>query len=251
MSAHPEPRFARIATTIGDPTRARMLAALMGGEFLAAGELARAAGVTPQTATAHLAQLVDAGLVVERRQGRHRYLRIADADVARVLESLSLVAERCADRAKWEQGPYKPLKAARTCYDHLAGELGVALFDGLLARGTIEPSVEGYALSSAGREHWRALGLEPDPAGPRGRVAYACLDWSERRDHLGGRLAAQLLAHGLARRWLRRVPGSRALVLLPAGRAALGPWLATHADAQASRPEAGAPSGAQLASQAS
>jgi DNA-binding transcriptional ArsR family regulator len=251
MNAHPEPRFARIATTIGDPTRARMLAALMGGEFLAAGELARAAGVTPQTATAHLAQLVDAGLVVERRQGRHRYLRIADAEVARVLESLSLVAERRADGAKWEQGAYKPLKAARTCYDHLAGELGVALFAGLLARGTIEPAAEGFALSTAGREHWRALGLDPEPAGPRARVAYACLDWSERRDHLGGRLAAQLLVHGLARRWLRRVPGSRALVLLPAGRAALAPWLAAHGAADAVRLDGPAPRGAQVTSQAS
>jgi DNA-binding transcriptional ArsR family regulator len=223
---HPEPRFARIATTIGDPTRARMLAALMGGEFLAAGELARAAGVTPQTASAHIAQLVDAGLVVLRLQGRHRYLRIADAEVARILESLSLVAERRADLDKWEHGAYKPLKAARTCYDHIAGELGVALFDGLLARGTLVATASGYALSERGRDDWRALGLGDAPRSvAKSREAYACLDWSERRDHLGGRLAAQLLAHALERRWLRRVPGSRALVILPAGRTALAPWL--------------------------
>lgn len=226
MSARPEPRFARIATTIGDPTRARMLAALMGGEYLAAGELAQAAGVTPQTATAHIAQLVEAGLVELRRQGRHRYLRIADAEVARILESLSLVAERRADRTKWEHGAYKPLKAARTCYDHIAGELGVALFDGLLARGTLVASPSGYALSDEGRAQWRALGLEPDASvTTRAREAYACLDWSERRDHLGGRLAARLLAHGLEHCWLSRVHGTRALELLPAGRTALEPWL--------------------------
>jgi len=239
MSSRPEPRFARVATVIGDPTRARMLAALMGGEYLAAGELAHAAGVTPQTATAHIAQLVDAGLVELRRQGRHRYVRLADAEVARTLESLALVAERRADRTKWEHGAYKPLKAARTCYDHIAGELGVALFDGLLARGTLVAHASGYALSEEGRVQWRALGLEPDArASTRAREAYACLDWSERRDHLGGRLAAQLLAHGLERCWLRRVQGSRALELLPAGRDALAPWL--HAA-----------SAAQLASQSS
>ena len=233
MTSQPEPRFARVATVIGDPTRARMLAALMGGEYLAAGELAQAAGVTPQTATAHIAQLVDAGLVELRRQGRHRYVRLADAEVARILESLALVAERRADRAKWEQGAYKPLKAARTCYDHIAGELGVALFDGLLARGTLVAHESGYALSAEGRAHWRALGLEPDVrVSARAREGYACLDWSERRDHLGGRLAAQLLAHGLERRWLRRVPGSRALELLPAGRDALAPWLRAAPAAQ-------------------
>jgi len=244
-TAHPEPRFARIATTIGDPTRARMLSALMSGEYLAAGELAQAAGVTPQTATAHIAQLVDAGLVELRCQGRHRYVRIADAEVARILESLSLVAERRADRAKWEHGAYKPLKAARTCYDHIAGELGVALFDGLPARGTLLHDASGYALSDEGRAHWRALGLDPELRTPaRAREGYACLDWSERRDHLGGRLAAQLLAHGLEHRWLRRVAGSRALELLPAGRTALAPWLASAP----ARESAGA---AQLATQSS
>jgi DNA-binding transcriptional ArsR family regulator len=222
----PEPRFARIATTIGDPTRARMLAALMGGEYLSAGELATAAGITAQTASAHIAQLLDADLVVLRQQGRHRYFRLADADVARALEALALVAERSASFAKWEQGPYKPLKAARTCYNHLAGELGVALLDGLLKRGTLAPAAEGYALTAEGSAQLHEIGLDVAPATSlRHREAYACLDWSERRDHLGGRLAAELLGHCLERRWLRRTPGSRALVLTPAGRAGLEPWI--------------------------
>ena len=104
MTPSPEPRFARIATTIGDPTRARMLSALMGGEYLSAGELAAAAGVAPQTASTHIARLLESDLVVLRAQGRHRYFRIADGEVAQALETLSIVAERSAGFAKWEQG---------------------------------------------------------------------------------------------------------------------------------------------------
>jgi DNA-binding transcriptional ArsR family regulator len=228
----PEPRFARIAAMMGDPTRARMLAALMGGQFLAAGELAAAAGVTPQTASAHIARLLDAELVVARTQGRHRYVRLADADIAHALEALSLVAERSAQADKWSQGPYKPLKAARTCYSHLAGELGVALFEGLLARGTLVASDGHFMLSVAGREELAGLGIvlpaAPGPSAAR-RFAYACLDWSERRDHLAGALAVALLEHGLAHHWLHRIEGSRALRLTPKGAKALAPWLQTSA----------------------
>lgn len=230
----PEPRFARIAAMIGDPTRARMLSALMGGQYLAAGELAAAAGVSAQTASGHIGKLLANELVVLRTQGRHRYVRLADAEIAHALEALSLVAERGASAAKWEQGAYKPLKAARTCYSHLAGELGVALFDGLLARGTITPHDGHFVLSEPGREALRALGLDLPAAStaPR-RFAYPCLDWSERRDHLAGGLAVALLAHAVERGWLRRVPESRALTLTPPGRQALAPWLAaqelTHA----------------------
>lgn len=230
MSA-PEPRFAKVAAMIGDPTRARMLAALMGGQFIAAGELAAAAGVTPQTASGHIAKLVDAELVVARTQGRHRYYRLADAEIAHALEALSLVAERSAQADKWSQGAYKPLKAARTCYSHLAGELGVALFEGLLARGTLVAREGQFALTEAGRAQLRELGLDVPAAtaSPR-RFAYPCLDWSERRDHLAGTLAASLLALSIERGWLRRVDGSRALRLTPPGARALAPWL----DAQAS-----------------
>jgi DNA-binding transcriptional ArsR family regulator len=231
MQPAPEPRFAKVAAMIGDPTRARMLAALMGGEYLAAGELASAAGISAQTASAHIAKLVDAELVVVRSQGRHRYLRLADADVAKVLEALSFVAERSAHADKWEQGAYKPLKTARTCYSHLAGELGVALFEGLLARGALVPCDGHYALSDAGRADMGALGLDlPDgPHGPQGaarRFAHACFDWSERRDHLAGNLAVGLLQLSLDRGWFRRTPGSRALQLTVPGSRALGPWLA-------------------------
>lgn len=208
---------------IGDPTRARMLSALMGGGFIAAGELAKAAGVTAQTASSHIAKLVDSELVVVRTQGRHRYFRLADADIAHALEALSLVAERSAAADKWERGPYKPLKAARTCYGHLAGELGVQLFDGLLARGTLVPAEGQFVLSEQGRDELGELGVEVPAAGRR--FAYPCLDWSERRDHLAGSLAVALLDHGLQQGWLRRAKDSRAVALTPSGAKAWSRWL--------------------------
>ena len=158
----PEPRFAKIAAMIGDPTRARMLAVLMGGEFLAAGELAAAAGVSAQTASTHIAKLLDAELVVLRTQGRHRYVRLAGEEVAHVLEALSFVAERSVNADKWERGAYKPLKAARTCYRHIAGELGVALFEGLLARGTLAAHDGHYALSASGSDVLGSMGIDID-----------------------------------------------------------------------------------------
>jgi DNA-binding transcriptional ArsR family regulator len=221
----PEPRFAKVAAMIGDPTRARMLAALMGGEFMAAGELARAAGVTPQTASSHVAKLVDAELVVTRSQGRHRYFKLADADIAHALEALSLVAERNAGADKWERGAYKPLKAARSCYGHLAGELGVKLFEGLLARGTLAPHDGHFVLTEAGRGQLAALGLKLPASATSRRFAYPCLDWSERRDHLAGSLAVALLAQGLERGWLLRAKDSRALTLTHSGETAWAPWL--------------------------
>ena len=220
----PEPRFARIAAMIGDPTRARMLAALMGGQYLAAGELAAAAGVSAQTASTHITKLLDSELVSLRVQGRHRYLRLADAEIAHALEALSLVAERGASASKWEQGAYKPLKAARTCYSHLAGELGVALFEGLLARGTLVARDGQFALSDIGRDDLQQLGVVLPPATAK-RYAYACVDWSERRDHLAGGLAVALLDHAVEHGWLRRTAGSRALTLTPPGATALARWI--------------------------
>jgi len=222
----PEPRFAKIAAMIGDPTRARMLAALMGGQYLAAGELAAAAGVTAQTASAHVAKLVEADLVVARTQGRHRYFRLADADIGHALEALSLVAERGASAGKWEQGAYKPLKAARTCYSHLAGELGVQLFDGMLRNGILSARDGYFVVSDEGRAMLASLGVAvPDVTGAAAarKFAYPCLDWSERRDHLAGGLAVLLLEHFVAKQWLRRIDGSRALRITPEGSRRLAP----------------------------
>lgn len=224
----PEPRFARIAAMIGDPTRARMLSALMGGQYLAAGELAASAGVTAQTASSHIAKLVESDLVVMRTQGRHRYFRLADADIAHALEVLSLVAERGTAASKWERGEYKPLKAARTCYSHLAGELGVALYEGLLRERTLVPRDGHFVLSDQGYRAMQELGVALPSASlstSDRRFAFACLDWSERRDHLAGSFAVALLQHCMDKGWLRRTAGSRALQLTPPGAKALAPWI--------------------------
>lgn len=222
-----EPRLARIAAQIAEPARARMLAYLMGGDFASAGELARAASVAPSTASGHLARLCADGLVVVEPRGRHRYFRLADGDVARALEALALVAERGTHARDWASPARQRLRCARRCYGHLAGALGVAMHDALLREGRLRPVQGGYALTAEGRQWLLTLGIEPGRPGglARGPAASPCLDWSERRDHLAGPLAARLLDHFLARGWLRRRAGERALDLTPPGRLALGRWM--------------------------
>ena len=221
-TAMPELRFARVASAIGDPTRARMLSVLLAGESLAAGEIARAVDIAAPTASGHLARLVDAGLVSVLERGRHRYFRLADAEVAHALESLALVAERSGRATLWTREAYRPLKHARTCYRHLAGELGVQLLESIVARGYLASGANGYGVTRAGKAWLESLELARPLAECTGaRCAYPCLDWSERRDHLAGPLATALLDHFLAQRWLVRIPDSRALRVTPTGRCSL------------------------------
>ena len=223
MSPAPEPRFARIAAMIGDPTRARMLAAMLDGAMLTAGEIAQSADVTPQTASAHLAKLLDAELVILRVQGRHRYFRLADGDVAHALEALSVVAdkdvERQPGRRVWSRAAMKPLRHARTCYGHLAGHLGVCLHDALMAREVLVQDDERYVLAAAGPRWLEDLGFDASHvvASSRG-VVYPCVDWSERRDHFAGPLAVALLDHFVEQRWLTRIGDTRALAVAPKAR---------------------------------
>jgi DNA-binding transcriptional ArsR family regulator len=229
------PTFAGLASLLGDPARANMVAALMSGKALTAGELAQEASVTPQTASGHLARLVDAGLLLVEVQGRHRYFRIAGPDVAEAIKTLEVLAARTGNlRAR--PGPRDPsLRAARRCYDHLAGAAGVELFDALLAQAVLTVGPEGLALSAAGRARLSAAGIDLAALGMRSRpLCRACLDWSERRAHLAGSLGAALLAMFLARKWLRVDPGSRALLFSPDGRKAFGAFLGRDA-AQAER----------------
>jgi DNA-binding transcriptional ArsR family regulator len=226
MKPSPEPRFAKIAAVIADPTRARMLTHLLGSEHATAGELARAAGITPQTASSHLVKLVDSGLVAIRPQGRHRYFRLADGDIAHALEALSLVAERDATGDgtldRWTREPYRPLREARSCYGHLAGRIGVALHDVLVDRRAVTHDGDGFRLTDDGRATLHAVGVDTQrlPSSRRG-ILYPCLDWSERRDHFAGPLAVALLGHFVDSGWLNRVPGSRALRPTPIGRKVL------------------------------
>ena len=229
-----EPTLARAAALVADPTRARMLSYLLAGEYASAGELARAAGVAAATASGHLTKLLDANLITCEPRGRHRYYRLADGDVAHALEALAFVAERQTHQRTWSSPARVRLRRARSCYGHLAGELGVALLDRMLASGWLEAREHGFRLTADGAEALAALGIDgaavfADRDAPA-RTAYRCLDWSERRDHLAGRLASTLLEQFIGHDWLRRRRGERSLELTPAGRRALQPLLGSAID---------------------
>ncbi len=225
--------FAATAALIGDPTRANMLAALMDGRALTAKELAEAAGVTAQTASSHLAQLIGAGLLAMERQGRHRYHRLASSAVAHMLESImSVAAGNAADAGRTKTTRVGPrdvaLRRARTCYDHLAGQLAVAMADRMIERGQIEFSPDGGAVTDAGMSFMRGLGVDLDAATARaarrggGRVfCRPCLDWSERRPHIAGALGAALCTACFEQGWTRRVDGTRAVAITPKGQTVL------------------------------
>jgi DNA-binding transcriptional ArsR family regulator len=228
MNSAPEPRFARIAALIADPTRSRMLALLMSGEHRTAGELAQFAGVTAQAATTQLAQLVEGGLLSVRQQGRYKYFALADAEIAHALEALSLVAERDGVNERWSRVQYKPMKCARRCYGHLAGELGVLQFEMLVRKRYLEHEGAALRLSAAGQSWLSEIGVDHASL-PRSRLAYPCMDWSERKDHLAGSLAKALLERYEANDWLRSDRNSRALKLTPRGERELLPMLSPNA----------------------
>jgi DNA-binding transcriptional ArsR family regulator len=202
------PDITRVAAVLGDPARVNMLQALMGGQALTAGELAREAGVTPQTASAHLAKLEQGGLLTRRRQGRHSYFALGGPDVAEALEQLALVAARMG-HMRTRPGPKDPaMRRARVCYDHLAGDAGVAMLDGLIAAGRIEDREGSLVLTDAGRAFARDFGVALEGAGRR-PLCKACLDWSVRRSHLSGVLGTGLLHRIYDLGWARRLDGTR------------------------------------------
>ena len=204
------PDIARVAGLIGEPARAEMLTALLDGRALTASELAGAGGVTRPTASAHLARLVEARLLAVEAQGRHRYFRLADDEVAHALEALLGVAFRSRP-TRLVTGPREPaLRKARVCYDHLAGELAVMVWSGLQANGALASGRAGLGLSDGGAARFRALGVDVDAVARQRRVfCRPCLDWGERRDHLAGALGAALLQRLYELRWAARVKGSR------------------------------------------
>lgn len=210
------PKIASVAALLGDPARANILTALMDGRALTASELAETAGVTLQTASGHLAKLESSNLLKAEKQGRHRYFRLSDPDVAEVLEGLMGLAQRTG-AVRVRSGPRDPqLRQARLCYDHLAGERGVELFEGLLRHGLIHDA-ESPSLTEEGRGFFTAFGLEIESLERKRRpLCRRCLDWSERRGHLAGALGAALLQQFLERRWLRRGPG-RVVTFTPEG----------------------------------
>jgi DNA-binding transcriptional ArsR family regulator len=215
-----ENRIAEIAAMIGDISRSAILCALMDGRAFTAGELASHAGISPQTASGHLSKLTDAGLISLLPQGRHRYYRISSPDVADVLESLSVLAASGPKRFRPPGPKDKALRQARSCYDHLAGHLAVTLAQNLEARGLVSLTGSAPSVSEEGRRFFCDFGVDLDrAAGHRRELCRACLDWSERRFHIGGRLGAGLLDRFVELNWLKRSADVRALTVTRAGEA--------------------------------
>jgi len=218
-----EADLASIGSLLADGARASMILTLLGGDAIPAGELARRAGVSPSGASAHLKRLREGGLITQERAGRHRYFRLASAELAEALESLAHVAPVGRASTFRESEGTRALKRARTCYDHLAGELGVCVADALVGRGVLTRGDAAFALTDEGTRWFDGLGIDIDAlAGSRRSFARACVDWSERRPHLAGSLGAALAEVFFARKWIRRLPGGRAVAVTPDGRA----WLA-------------------------
>jgi DNA-binding transcriptional ArsR family regulator len=207
-----------VAALIGDHHRARFLLALLGGDELAAGELAQRADASTSLASSHLGKLLDGGLVAAERRGRNRYYRIASADVADAIERLlALAPERTATGLK-DVRRGEALRQARTCYDHFAGRLGVGLTDALERQRVIRAGDDGWELTGAGVRRLGALGVDVEPLRSRRRpLTRRCLDWTERRPHLAGTLGAAIAQRLLELDWLSRIPGTRALRVTPEG----------------------------------
>ena len=206
------PDIARIAALIGDPARANMLSALMDGRALTATELAAEAGIAKSTTSSHLTRLQEGGLVTQTKQGRHRYFSLTGSETAQALESLMSLAQRTG-ATRTRTGPRDPeLRRARICYDHLAGELGVLLLDGLLERGVLTIENGEIFLTERGRVALPGLGVDISKlAGGRRKLCRPCLDWSARRPHLAGALGAALWTRIQDAGWARRCPESRAI----------------------------------------
>jgi DNA-binding transcriptional ArsR family regulator len=212
------PSISEVAALVGNPARANVLMALLDGRALTAGELAYAAGVSPQTTSGHLAKMIDARLLVFAKQGRHCYYRLASPLVGRMLEGLMAVAVDGPPRyqPRWRGGD--ELRMARTCYDHLAGRLGVALADALAAREHVVLTEDGGMVTPAGEEFLHGFGVDVHQNG-YGRRAFCrpCMDWSERRPHLAGAVGAAVAARCFEIGWISHAREPRVLKILPKG----------------------------------
>jgi DNA-binding transcriptional ArsR family regulator len=226
------PGLAALAALMADETRAGFLLALLDGRAWTAGELARHAGVAPSTATEHLGKLVSGGLLTEERQGRHRYVRLAGSRVAQLVEDLAAHVRpdtAQSPRTLREAGAGSAMARGRTCYDHLAGRLGIAVTAALTGRGLLRQDT-GFALTDAGLGWFDSAGIHLDRTGRR-PLARACLDWTERRPHLAGSAGAALCRHALDARWCVRIGSERAVKVTPEGEHAFAELLGIEATA--------------------
>jgi DNA-binding transcriptional ArsR family regulator len=219
---HAAPQMAEVAALVGDPARANILCALLDGRALTATELAFAAGVSPQTTSGHLAKLHSAQLIALCKQGRHRYYRLAGAHVGQMLESIMTVAmvgpQRYQPRAKADD----QVRHARTCYDHLAGRLGVGIADCLVARDFVILGNEAGEVTEPGAAFLERIGVDLSEARAKRRVfCRPCVDWTERRPHIGGAVGAALATRCFELKWIERPRDGRAVIITPAGHQAL------------------------------
>ncbi|MDR6632746.1 DNA-binding transcriptional ArsR family regulator [Phyllobacterium sp. 1468] len=214
-------RFAEIAALAGDPGRASMLNGLMDGRALTASELAQLAGITAQTASSHLTRMTEAGLLAVEKQGRHRYHRLASPAVAQMIESIMRLAAPEAAARPLRTGPRDAaLRAGRTCYDHLAGHLGVSITDSLIDAGHLDLGLDAGEVTDSGLALLARAGIDVEAlTAKRGRriLCRPCLDWSERRPHLAGAIGAALCSHCFNNGWIRRLEGTRAVSVTPNG----------------------------------
>jgi DNA-binding transcriptional ArsR family regulator len=214
--------LAKVARLLANPARAAMVVVLLEGRPSSAGELARIAGVTASTASEHLAELVTGGLVSVRVEGRHRYFTIASLEVAQALEAFSQICPKVEVRSLRRSAEVRALTYARTCYDHLAGVLGVALFDGLVDARWLTCDGDAVVVSSHGEARLDDLGIDVSALRQQRRsFARSCLDWTERKPHLAGSLGAAITSVMLDRGWLERQERRRGLSITAAGKKSL------------------------------
>ena len=219
--------IAAAAALMADPTRAAFLTRLLDGRAYTATDLARRARVSPSTASSHLAKLVAGGLAVMERSGRYHYFRLANPTVAHALEAIASVAPAAPVQGLKEAQTGTAIRFARTCYDHLAGRLGVAVTEGLVQAGALTALGTGFEVTPFGVERLATIGVDAEALRrSRRKFAPRCLDWSERRHHVAGALGAALAGAMLERGWLRRSEASRAVYVTEAGRAGLAQFVA-------------------------
>ena len=215
------PNLSTVASLVSDPSRAAILTVLMDNRFHSAGELSYMAQIKPQTTSFHLAKMIDANLITADKQGRHRYFRIQSPEVAKIMETLLTLSPPAKVRSLKQASEDKAIRHARTCYDHIAGTLGVQLTDFFLKKGLILDNNDEFLLSEAGEFFLTSLGIDISKVRKKRRsFSHKCLDWSERRYHLAGALGYALLELSLANSWLERLEKTRALRITPKGKSA-------------------------------
>ncbi|WP_261129719.1 helix-turn-helix transcriptional regulator [Bacillus sp. Marseille-Q3570] len=217
MSANPN--MAEVAALLADPSRAEILMTLLDGRYHTASELAYAAAIKPQTASFHLAKMVQASLVAAEKSGRHRYYQLANKEVARILESFLSISQPKEVRSFKQSSQSKMLRKARTCYDHLAGQLGVSLTESMIESGYLDKEEKEFVVTPKGEEFYVDFGLNLTELRKKRRsFSRVCLDWSERKHHLAGALGKALTDQLFERNWVERVPTIRAVEITPTGK---------------------------------